>query len=128
MADDQQITNKTTNKSSLIEHLNIDNIEVYNATEIAYEFTRYFSSIGETYANKIGKPTTSISKYISNIVINPQSIFFNPTSKTEIVNLINKLHSKTSKGYVDITNVMLKQIHSSIVDPLTIIFNKSLEE
>ena len=52
----------------------------------------------------------------------------NPTNRSEIVSLIHKLPNKTSTGYDDISNVMLKELHTSIVDPLTLIFNKSLAE
>ena len=123
-----RITNKTANKTTLIEYLKIDNLEIHNAKEISTEFAKYFSTIGKKYANLIDDTGTSIHTYINNIPNNPRTIYIRPTSKAELISLIHNLANKTSKGYDDITNVMLKRLHSSIVGPLSVIFNKSLAE
>ena len=123
-----RITNKTTNKSTLIEYLKIDNIEIHNAKEISTEFAKYFSTIGKKYANKIDPSVNSIHTYINNIPNNPATIYLNPTNRSELTTLINNLPNKTSKGYDEISNVMLKTLHLSITGPLTLIFNKSLTE
>ena len=123
-----RITNKATNKTTLIEYLKIDNIEIHNAKEISTEFAKYFSAIGKKYANKIDPSDTSIQTYINNIIDNPTTIYLNPTNRSELTTLIHSLPNKTSRGYDDISNVMLKTLHLSIVDPLTVIFNKSLTE
>ena len=59
---------------------------------------------------------------------NDYSIFLTPTSKTEITKLISSLKNKNSSGHDGISNKILKGITQSIVDPLNIIFNKSMEE
>ena len=41
-----RITNRTSNKATLIEYLKVDTIELHNAKEIATEFAKYFSTIG----------------------------------------------------------------------------------
>ena len=51
-----------------------------------------------------------------------------PTNHAEIVKLIESLPNKTSKGHDDISNILLKKFNPTIVTPLEIIFNKSLEE
>ena len=56
------------------------------------------------------------------------TIYLNPTNSSEITTLIHNLPNKTSKGHDDISNVMLKSLHLSLVLPLTIIFNKSINE
>ena len=123
-----RITNKTSNKATLIEYLKVDTIEVHNAKEIATEFAKYFSTIGKNYANKINPSVTDIQSYIQNIPNNPNTIYLNPTNTAEVTTLIHNLPNKTNKGYDDISNVMLKTLHLSIVGPLTTIFNKSLTE
>ena len=57
-----------------------------------------------------------------------ETLYLTPTSVSEITNLIHNLLNKNSKGHDDISNNMLKQLHTSIVQPLVIIFNKSLTE
>ena len=49
-----------------------------------------------------------------------------PCSEKEVSELIQKLPAKTSSGYDNINNVLLKSIGYCIVSPLTSIFNESL--
>ena len=123
-----RISNKSSNKAALIEYLKVDQIEMHNAKDISNEFAKYFSTAGKAYANKIEESATSIHTYISNIPDNPATIYLNLTNNSEITTLIHSLPNKTSKGHDDISNVMLKSLHLSLVSPLTIIFNKSINE
>ena len=50
-----------------------------------------------------------------------------PTSHREVDKLIANLPLKTSSGYDDISNVLLKFLQTSLSYPLTIIMNQSLE-
>ena len=59
---------------------------------------------------------------------NDYSIFLTPTSKIEITKLISSLKNKNSSGHDGISNKILKGITESIVEPLNIVFNKSMEE
>ena len=123
-----KITNNTRDKSSLIEYLKIDNIQTYNAKEIAAEFAKYFSSGGRKYANKIEQSDIDIQTYLLKIARNQKTLYLKPTTISEITNLIHSLPNKNSKGHDDISNNMLKQLHTSLIQPLVIIFNKSLTE
>ena len=59
---------------------------------------------------------------------NHQSIFLNPTTETEIIELITDLIPKNRSGYDNLSNKLLKKLLPTLVAPLTIIFNKSLTE
>ena len=87
----------------------------------------YFSTVGNKYANNIPKSNNTIENYLEKIPNNDRSIYLAPTDKTEIENLINKLENKNSSGYDKISNTILKRLRASIIIPLEIIFNKSLE-
>ena len=50
-----------------------------------------------------------------------------PTSRDEIILLIDKLPSKKSSGYDNLDNILLKQLKFVIATPLEIVFNKSLQ-
>ena len=123
-----KITNNTRDKSSLIECLTIGNIQTYNAKEITTEFANYFSSVGRKYANKIEQSDSDIHTYLTKIIRNHETLYLTPTTASEITNLIYNLPNKNSRGHDDISNNMLKLLHTSIVQPLVIIFNKSLTE
>ena len=50
-----------------------------------------------------------------------------PTSKEEIIHMIEKLPNKTSSGFDNLNNLLLKSLKHEIVMPLEKIFNLSLE-
>ena len=111
-----------------IEHLNIDNIQETNSLMIANEFGRYLSQVGKEFANKIGESKTPITKYISKIPSNSDTLFLAPTNKLEVKLIIAQLPSKTSSGHDDISNTLLKKLSDHIVVPLVSIFNNSMQE
>ena len=51
-----KITHNMNDKSSAIEYLKIDNLDIYDTKQIAEEFAKHFSSVGTNYANRITKP------------------------------------------------------------------------
>ena len=52
-----KITKNMNNKSSAIEYLKIDNLDIYDTKLITEEFAKHFSSVGSNYANRITKTT-----------------------------------------------------------------------
>ena len=56
----------------------------------------------------------------------PTSVFLTPCNKYEIKELINGLKNKTSSGYDNISNILLKGISDELLEPLTMMFNISL--
>ena len=123
-----RITNKLNDKSSAVDYLKIDQIETYDSKTITEEFAKHFSSVGKKYADQITKSNTSFNQYLKNITPFPNSIYMLPTNRGEIETLIDKLPNKTSKGNDNISNLLLKKLKPSIIIPLEIIFNKSIEE
>ena len=55
-------------------------------------------------------------------------MFFSPITTHEILSLIQNLPNKTSSGYDNINNLLLKSLAVHITVPLEIIFNKLIEE
>ena len=95
---------------------------------IAEEFSSYFAGVGETHANKIQESEHSIKYYLGLINRSEKSLFFYPTTQIEIDRTIKNLKSKSSYGLDGISNKLLKELRSELLEPLTIIFNKSLSE
>ena len=56
---------KTNDKSTIIDHLRVENIDITDSKKIANEFGRYFSTVGDHYANKIKDPNKNIESYLS---------------------------------------------------------------
>ena len=119
---------KTYDKSTIIDHLHVENIDITDSKKIAIEFGRYFSMVGDHYANQIKDPNKNIESYLKVIPRNTKSIFLNPTTGEEIQSLISKLPNKKSSGFDNIDNIILKEIKDCISPKLAEIFNLSMLE
>ena len=118
---------KTGNKKTLIEGLKIKNLMRYDPDSITNEFCEFFSTVGKRFANDIRAPENNTEYYLDKMTKNNSTLFLTPTSSEEIKHLISSLPNKTSSGHDSISNNLLKKLSPSITEPLTIIFNKSLE-
>ena len=120
------IAGKINNKSNVVDHLRIENIRCYNSQLIANEFGKFFSSIGKTYAEKIPKSRFPITHYLDKINPQPKTIYLTPTSQIEVERLIKKLPNKSSSGYDNFNNILLKKLCRELLAPLTMICNTSM--
>ena len=122
------ITGKTNNKYEIVDYLRVNNIEIHKREEIATEFAKHFLKVGACFANKIPAPKRTNTDYLGSIPSSNASLFLTPTTPTEILNLITKLPNKKSAGYDKINNILLKSLKLELVEPLSIVFNKSMNE
>ena len=65
---------------------------------------------------------------LSNIPSSNASLFLVPTTPTEVLNLIAELPNKKSAGYNKINNILLKNLKLELAEPLSIVFNKSMNK
>ena len=119
---------KTNDKTTIIDHLRVDNIDIFDSSSITNELGRYFSTIGNKYVNNIRNSNTSICSYLNVIPRNTKSIYLTPTTSEEIRSLISKLPNKKSSGFDNIDNIILKEIKDCISPKLSEIFNVSMLE
>ena len=117
---------KNNDKSCVIDCIQSGKLTHYKANVIAEEFAKYFSTVGREFANRIPSSNTPIAKYIDKISPCGKSMFFSPTDHVEIIKLIESLPNKTSTGFDDVSNVLLKELKDCICRPLSVIFNKSI--
>ena len=106
----------------------MEGIPRYDPKTITNEFCKHFSTVGEVYANNIPPASKNISDYLNAIPQNQQSIFLDPTDTNKIRELINELVPKNSSGFDNLSNKLLKKLLPALLQPLEIIFNKSLAE
>ena len=123
-----EVSGRTNDKTSLIDYITINEVRVYQGPKIANHFAQYFSSVGKKFAEKIPKPTKDISDYLTSIRQNELSLFLSPCNSTEIEKLIDGLPNKTSSGYDNISNILLKKMKTELLTPLTLVFNQSLQQ
>ena len=122
------ITGKVSNKRTIIDSLRIDSIEYTNRKAVSDQMCKYFSTIGHKFASKIPSSVVSIEDYNKKINKNSSTIFLAPTNHLEISNLIDSLPNKKSSGWDGISNMLLKSMKSILSQPLSILFNRSINE
>ena len=112
-----KISGRNTDKTSIIEYIKVDNIEYYNSQGITNNLCKYFATIGKNLALKIPKSNKTIDEYLAKIERNNKSIFLRPTSEQEIDKIIEKLLNKSSSGYDNISNLLLKKLKLPLLKP-----------
>ncbi len=91
---------------------------------VSNAFCQYFSNIGQNFSRKIGPSSKAFSEYLPKEC--DATIFLAPTSAIEIEKTVSKFRPKKSSGYDGISNILLKKIINIISIPLSVVFNKSL--
>ena len=108
--------NSFINKSKEKNNSETFNIDINNANN-------YYSNVGYETVKKIPNVKSNVKSYLVKRQI--QSIFLNPVSENETVNIINQLPI-TSAGYDNIPSKLLKLTIEHIKQLLCKIFNASL--
>ena len=103
--------------------LNVNNKINTNPVDIANCFNDYFSNIGSKLADKIFPSKYDHLNYLK--CSNPVSLFINPTSTIEILNLISTLNNSKSSGPFSIPTDIFKMMGNIVASPLTEIINLS---
>ena len=119
---------KANNKTHVIESIRSEDLLKYDPNSITNTFCEFFSTVGEKYAEKFTTTIEETQSYLGQIESSTKTLFLHPCTEFEIGTLINNLPYKTSSGHDNISNVLLKKISNKIKYPLSIIFNKSLEQ
>ena len=123
-----KVIGKTSDKDNIITYIKVNEIDILNEKKIANEFGEYFASVGKTFAGKVRPPKNNYQYYINKIVHNPKSIYLYCTSELEIENLISQLPNKTSSGYDNLSNILIKKLGTLLTKPLSLIFNNSISQ
>ena len=98
-----------------------------DSKSIANVFNDYFTNVAPSLAQKIPSvPNRSIYDTLPSP--NKNSIFLAPCTPDEIINIVTNLKDSQALDLYGFTTPIIKQIISSISNPLTIIFNKSIEQ
>ena len=94
-----------------------------NMDEIANEFNKYFINIGRLLSEQITSGHSS-DEYLNDkteLVFN-----FTPVTEDYIANVISNLKNKSSYGYDNISNKLIKLAKGVLTQPLTLISNQIL--
>ena len=118
---------KTNNKNCIIDSIKTQQGTLTDPTEIVNELCNHYSSVGAKLSSTVPAPSKGKLNYIKKIIRHRTSLFMTLTSKEEIVRIVEQLPNKTSSGFDNLNNLILKSLKHQIVLPLEKIFNLSLE-
>ena len=115
---------KSKPTKSSIKHMKIDGDLVDNKNVIVEKFNDYFCNIGPNLSQAVPNCHKSFYDFLKEP--NQQSLYLSPTNEVELFTVINSLKNGKSPGYDDISNDLIKNVISGIVQPLVHIFNLSM--
>ena len=122
------IVGKTHDKSCSIQYLTVDGCKLHDAEKVTNHLNCHFASVGESFMKRIPNPIHELKHYLSKIRKNESCIFMSPTSSSELKKLIDNLPNKSSSGWDNINNILLKEIAAAILVPLVDLFNESINK
>ena len=93
-----EILNRKTKPVKLPSVFKYDNRETSNADEIANGFCEYFTNIGPNLAKNIPTSSNSHRSFLKGNFVN--SMFLEPATQQEIIELVNDLCPGTASGYM----------------------------
>ena len=113
-----------TKTFTAIDRIIDDDKNVTDKQEICNVLNKYFCSIGENLAKSLKSSSPhDFHKFCPNPCKN--SMFFNPVTSEEIIEIIHKFPNNKAPGNDNINPKILKAITYDIADPLAHIFNVS---
>ena len=118
------LLNKPSNESPTYFLQNDD--KICDSQTIADEFNSYFINCCNDALSSMSRPTTNLhfKDYLKDNF--PHSLYFNPTTESELIKICKSLKTTYSCGFDNLSCNTLKRIIFSIVKPLVHIFNLSL--
>lgn len=115
----------TKRKTSHI-HLKVVGDTITDQKRIAEEFAGYFSTIAENKIKDHFGDNIRLAPTLSDVE-QPNTVFLEPVSTTEIENIIKNLKNKKSVGTDDVAVKALKAVANEISEPLQILIEASME-
>jgi len=111
-------------RATLPESFSHNNQTITDKLDIAENFNLFFSHIGIETSSSVPKSKKHYTNYLPQQ--SNKSFFMEPTSPSEIQNIISNLKSKQSQDCDNLSTRLIKYIGDAIADPLAHIVNLSL--
>ena len=123
-----EMLGKNIRKSTLCDYIVKDNVKIKEPSCIANEFNDFYINVGPKLANTIDNSniTGTYLDYLRDID-SSNSMYIQPTSECEIMNIVAKFPNKTSVDCYGMSMKLIKNIIGGILKPITYICNLSLK-
>nr|XP_022920247.1 uncharacterized protein LOC111428788 [Onthophagus taurus] len=95
----------------------------------AQNFSNYYAKEVEKLVKDLNPATTISNVYVKNTArIFSKSLYFNPCTKDEIINIINHLKTKKGEDVYGHSTDIVKKVAKEISEPLCMALNKCIED
>lgn len=121
------VLNRTKNKHNFPDIFHLNDTKITDHLEIANQFNKYYVNVGPTLANQVDNFPGSYSDYLHQNNY-PHSLYFEPSSPNEILNIIKCMKPKTSCGYDNISPKLVTKSTFVICELLSYIANLSMQQ
>ena len=118
-----QVITKSKSISKLPSSFVINDKVITDPTDIAENFNHFFSNIASNIVENIPQSLNSYRSYLTES--HATNFFMNPVVPNDLITSTGMLKPKSSSGYDNISNKILKETINEVVLPLTHIFNLS---
>ena len=119
----KRILNHQVNKSTAPKHILVNNKYIRDEKEMADYFNNNFTDIGMSLTSKIDTTAKYPFQHYLRTPITSKCNLQN-TNTNEILDVINKLPTKTSSGHDQISSRILKEIKDIFSEPLALLTNQ----
>jgi hypothetical protein len=116
--------NQHNNQVPLPDHFKHNNNTLKDKRQIVERFNNFFSNIGYDISENVPLSQHSFSHYLQNK--NPKSIFLDPVTPGDVIDVTSKIKSKRSLDHNNISSNLMKASIQNTAVPLTHIINLSL--
>lgn len=120
-----EIINKNTRKTASTIILNVNNKTVTDPSSISDEFNLFFTTVAEKIQSEIPK-VGNFENYINRLE-SPESFFFSPVTKPEIIKVIHSLDQSKSTGDFSIPKQVFNSVPDKLAEILEILINLTFE-
>ena len=117
----RSVIDKQKNKAMLPEIFVINNHEISNKKEIANKFNEFFARVGDEIISNVSESEQHFTNYLS--APNPQSMYLDPTSPFDIINITSKIKTRNSQDANDISTKIMKNSIENVALPISHIIN-----
>lgn len=122
-----QVLGRPKKSKTTIEKLTVDERTYTDTTEIANILNKHFSTVGARTADTISVRPYSDINYYNTLFYNYTTIQDEYTNHEEVIQIISRMKSGKSPGCDGITPGFLKRHKKSLATPITLLFNKCME-
>ena len=122
-----ELTGRPPKQEIPVPRLTINNEEITSPQRIVNEMNEFFAHVGEKQSaytqSNVTEPYTNFMH-----AAHPNSLYLTPTTEQEIQATTMHMKSKRSTGHDNISTHQLKMLLPTLLRPLQILFNRSLNE